>query len=74
MVCSLSDDALTIIMRDTGKYFDPSRVKAPNLKAGLAQREVGGLGLYLMRKLMDEVRYQPGARGGNVLTMVKRRG
>lgn len=74
VVCTLSEDALTIIMRDSGKSFDPSRVKTPNLKAGLAERKIGGLGLYLMRKLMDEVRYEPGTRAGNVLTMVKRRG
>ena len=72
--CDMRGDTLTIIMRDTGRSFDPSNVKQPNLKADLSERQIGGLGLYLMRKLMDEVRYIPNPKTGNLLTMIKRRG
>lgn len=74
ITCDMQDDELIITMRDTGKPFDPSNVKQPNLKADLSKRQIGGLGVYLMRKLMDEVRYQSNAKTGNLLTMIKRRG
>jgi anti-sigma regulatory factor (Ser/Thr protein kinase) len=57
-----------------GKPFDPSGVKEPDLKADLSERQIGGLGIYLMRKLMDTVRYESNPKTGNLLTMTKRRG
>jgi serine/threonine-protein kinase RsbW len=74
ITCDVHGDILTITMRDTGRSFDPSKVTPPNLKADLSDRQIGGLGLYLMRKLMDDVRYESDLRTGNVLTMTKRRG
>lgn len=74
ITCDMQDDELIITMRDTGKPFDASNVKHPNLKADLSKRQIGGLGVYLMRKLMDEVRYESNAKTGNLLTMIKRRG
>lgn len=66
-------DTLTIILRDYGDPFDPAGIPEPNLSCDLEDRRVGGLGVYLMRQLMDEVKYeqQPGA--GNLLFLVKRR-
>ena len=74
ITCDVYGDTLTITMRDTGTPFDPSSVKPPNLKADLSERQIGGLGLYLMRKLMDEVHYESSSKTGNLLTMIKRRG
>lgn len=74
VTCDCAGDELTITMRDNGKPFDPSKVKQPNLKADLSERQIGGLGIYLMRKLMDEVHYEANSRTGNILTMTKRRG
>jgi serine/threonine-protein kinase RsbW len=71
--CDMRGDTLTIIMRDQGRTFDSSKVKQPNLKADLSERQIGGLGVYLMRKLMDEVRYESSGKT-NTLTMIKRRG
>ena len=71
--CGMQDDRLVITMRDHGKTFDPSKVRQPNLKADLSRRQIGGLGVYLMRKLMDEVRYETKPGNGNLLTMTKRR-
>ena len=67
-------ETIFITMRDTGMPFDPTKVKQPNLKADLSERQIGGLGVYLMRKLMDEVRYESNSRTGNLLIMTKRRG
>jgi len=72
--CSIFDGGLKVVMRDQGKPFNPSSVPEPNVKADLSERKIGGLGMYLMRKLMDEVSYASSAETGNVLTMVKRVG
>ncbi len=72
--CGMQRDRLVITMRDEGKPFDLSKVKEPDLKADLSTRQIGGLGVYLMRRLMDEVHYESGPGKGNLLTMIKRRG
>jgi anti-sigma regulatory factor (Ser/Thr protein kinase) len=60
---------------DHGESFDPSEVPLPNLKADLSERKIGGLGLYLMRKLMDEVHYDADSKNNrNTLTLIKRKG
>jgi serine/threonine-protein kinase RsbW len=74
VTCDMDDDTLVITMRDSGKPFNPSNVRLPNLKADLSERKIGGLGIYLMRKLMDDVHYISNPRTGNLLTMTKRRG
>ncbi|MBI5946268.1 MAG: ATP-binding protein [Chloroflexi bacterium] len=72
--CDMQGDTIVITMHDTGKSFDPAKVKKPNLKADLSDRQIGGLGVYLMRKLMDDVFYESNSTTGNLLTMTKRRG
>jgi serine/threonine-protein kinase RsbW len=73
LACGMKDDLLTITLLDYGKPFDPDSVRPPDLKARLFERQIGGLGIYLMRKLMDEVRYESSAEAGNRLTLTKRR-
>lgn len=72
--CSTFEGGLKIVMRDQGKSFNPSSVPEPNVNASLSERKIGGLGLYLMRKLMDEVTYESSSETGNTLTMIKRIG
>lgn len=74
VTCDVRGDTITITMRDDGTPFDVTRVKQPNLKADLSERQIGGLGVYLMRKLMDDVKYESNPRTGNLLIMTKRRG
>lgn len=62
---------LTASVEDDGKAFDPLEVAAPDLNAPLAQRDVGGLGIHLVRSLMDHVGYAREAER-NVLTVRKR--
>ncbi|MBM3125189.1 MAG: ATP-binding protein [Chloroflexi bacterium] len=71
--CNLQGDSLVIVMRDYGKTFDPSKVRQPDVTTNLSKRQIGGLGIYLMRKLMDEVHYES-IGNQNILTMTKRRG
>lgn len=71
--CEVRNNVITIIMVDHGESFDPSAIPLPDLKADLADRKIGGLGIFLMRKLMDEVLYETKSNRSNVLTMTKRR-
>ncbi len=62
---------LTVIVSDRGKGFDPRSMKVPDMKEYLSEMRVGGLGLYLMETLMDEVEFdiKPGKR--NQVKLVK---
>ncbi|MBN1559243.1 ATP-binding protein [candidate division KSB1 bacterium] len=64
-------DKFTLVVTDHGKGFDPDSIKMPDMQEYLAQLKVGGLGIYLMKTLMDEVDYQiqPGVK--NQVKMVK---
>ena len=71
--CGVNGNVITIILVDHGESFDPSEIPMPDLKADLSERKIGGLGIFLMRKLMDEVRYETRPNKNNVLTMTKRK-
>jgi serine/threonine-protein kinase RsbW len=60
-----------VALRDYGRQFDPQHVPPPDISSPLEERQVGGLGLYLITRLMDEVRFDFNPQGGNLLTMVK---
>ncbi len=66
-------EAVTIEITDDGKPFDPlNDAPTPDVMGPLNDRTVGGLGIHLVRTMMDEMRYQrEGDR--NHLTLVKRR-
>ena len=51
-------DTFVIEITDHGKSFEPGLIPNPDLKKYLDQRRVGGLGMYLMKTLMDEVKYK----------------
>lgn len=65
------DYRITIVIRDRGPPFDPTRVPAPVLDTDWQHRETGGLGVHLVRHMMDDVAYVRDVAGGNVLTLVK---
>ena len=64
-------DRLEIDVIDSGKGFDPTRVKTPEMDVYLKKMKRGGLGLYLIKTLMDKVEYiiKPGVK--NRVRMVK---
>jgi serine/threonine-protein kinase RsbW len=63
-----------VVIRDSGQPFDPGEIPVPNwgTPADLDNLNEGGLGLYFIRKLMDEVRFEYVPGQGNRLTMLKR--
>ncbi|MGQ9681070.1 MAG: ATP-binding protein [Anaerolineae bacterium] len=70
--CTLEGDDVVVTIRDRGRPFDPSEVAEPDITCALEERQIGGLGLYFMRKLMDSVEFTCRPEG-NTLRMVRRR-
>lgn len=67
---SADHDALTVVLEDDGIAFNPVDRIPPAAPCTLDECKVGGLGIHLVKNLMDEVRYE--RRGGsNVLTLKK---
>ena len=71
--CCVDSGVLTMTLADQGAPFDPDSVPNPDLDADLDNRVEGGLGVYIMRELMDEIHHEFNPESGNLLTMVKRR-
>ncbi len=69
---TLDGDAVEIDVIDTGQGFDPTAVEQLELDKLISSRRSGGLGMRLMKTLMDEVHYEmiPGKK--NELRMIKR--
>jgi serine/threonine-protein kinase RsbW len=68
----VKDGECIIGLTDCGDSFDPSLVPEPDMKEYLDQRKVGGLGLFLIRTLMDSMEYASLPDGCNRLIMKKR--
>ena len=67
------EGAVTIEITDDGKPFDPLQdAPNPSVNAPLDDRPIGGLGVYLVREMMDEMEYKR-EDGKNRLTLVKHR-
>lgn len=68
----LSDEVIAFELQDQGKPFDPIK-EAPEVDTTLSaeEREIGGLGIFLIRKIMDEVFYRY-EDNSNILTMKKK--
>jgi sigma-B regulation protein RsbU (phosphoserine phosphatase) len=66
----LSVNRLVIAVRDDGVPFNPFALDPPNIAQSLDESEIGGLGIYLVRNVMDEYMYNRHI-GRNVVTLVK---
>lgn len=62
---------LTIELRDAGKPFNPLDKPDPDITLPANEREMGGLGIFLCKKMMDSISYRY-EDGMNVLTMTKK--
>jgi len=65
-------NSMTVVLIDQGKYFDPSRVADPDLNRYVDIGKKGGLGIFIMRKLLDEIDYHH-TEEGNELRLTKYR-
>ena len=64
------DNRMTIVFKDNGQPFDPLRKQDPDVTLPLNERRRGGLGIYIVKKLMSDVSYEYIDRQ-NVLTITK---
>ena len=60
----------SIVITDNGLIFDPKRVPPPNIEMSQKMKKGGGLGMFLMKKIMDEVEYDK-RKNENELTLIK---
>lgn len=65
-----SDKNLIFVLTDSGKEFDPTQVPDADVTLSAEDRQIGGLGIFLIRQIMNKVEYQR-IEGKNVLTLGK---
>ena len=66
--CTAEEGQLILTFRDDGKPYNPLEAEEPDIAASVEDREIGGLGIFMVRKLMDSVDYMY-KDGHNVLTL-----
>ena len=66
-----AENHFQIIIRDTGRVFNPESIPNPDMKEHVQRGHKKGLGIFLMRQIMDEVRYKFKDGVKNELTLVK---
>ena len=65
------EGSIVFVLTDTGKEFDPTLAPEADITLSADEREIGGLGIFLIRQIMNEVRYQR-IDGKNILTLEKK--
>jgi len=61
----------SVTITDQGEHFNSNSISEPDLKKYYDEKRVGGLGMFLMKKLMDEVEYSQPNTKKNKVTLVK---
>ena len=67
----LHEGSIILVLTDTGKEFDPTMAPEADVTLSAEDRQIGGLGIFLIRQIMNEVRYER-IEGKNVLTLEKK--
>ena len=67
----LDEGSIVFVLTDTGKEFDPTMAPEADVTLSAEDRQIGGLGIFLIRQIMNEVRYER-IDGKNVLTLEKK--
>ncbi len=70
IIVSLEAEVLVIVIADDSAAFDLSNAPTPDIGASLDERPLGGLGLFLVRQMMDSVEYRR-EEGRNIVTLKK---
>ena len=66
----ISLSAQIFVLTDSGKEFDPTLAPDADITLSAEERQIGGLGIFLIRQIMNTVEYQR-INGQNVLTLAK---
>jgi len=70
IITEVNDGQLTFIIKDSGKAFDPTQKEDADVTLSAEERSIGGLGIFLVRQIMDSVDYQR-IDNQNILTLKK---
>ena len=73
ITCKPEPEGLRVTLHDHAPPFDPEDIPAPVTNVPLEELKSRGLGIFLMRQMMDEVNYEFGGEKGNKLTLFKRK-
>lgn len=68
---NFDNNVLTLVFKDNGVPFNPLAKDDPDTKAKADDRQIGGLGIFMVKNLMDKVYYEY-VGGKNILTLVKK--
>jgi len=68
---SLQQDFLKLEITDDSNPYDPSNAPEPDINASLENRKIGGLGIYLIKNMMDDIKYSS-ENGKNTLVLTKK--
>ncbi|VBB47283.1 putative anti-sigma regulatory factor, serine/threonine protein kinase [uncultured Desulfatiglans sp.] len=72
VTCGTDEEGRFVVeTADAGEPFDPLLADIPDVSASLEQREIGGLGLFLVKKMVDETRYER-RNARNILRLYKK--
>jgi serine/threonine-protein kinase RsbW len=72
VICERVPQGLQVTLVDFGRTFNPDEVPDPNTGAPLDEVKPRGLGLFFMRRMMDEVKFDFSKRSGNRVIMLKK--
>lgn len=67
----LHEGSIILVLTDTGVEFDPTMAPEADITLSAEERPIGGLGIFLIRQIMNEVKYER-IDGKNVLTLEKK--
>jgi anti-sigma regulatory factor (Ser/Thr protein kinase) len=70
IVFEKNENKIAITITDDGKPFDPTKKETPDISLSAEDRQIGGLGIFLIHKIMDEVAYKR-EKNKNILTLAK---
>lgn len=67
---TIYDDHMEFVISDSGTPFDPTKKEDVDISLPVEERRIGGLGIHLVRQLMDKINYER-KDGRNILTLIK---
>jgi serine/threonine-protein kinase RsbW len=68
--CRFLEKSMVVQITDASPRFDPMSIPEPDINADVEERQIGGLGIYLIRRVMDDISYQY-ENGMNILRLTK---
>ena len=71
IICEVADKVTSITLKDSGTPYDPLKKPDPDVTLSAEERQIGGLGIFMVKKSMDEVFYEH-KDGQNIFTMKKK--